>query len=309
MKVYKSYGGTFNRSYSKADDKHHRSKELAAIIKQIIDQNSQLRDEIVFIKLATNVIESDELLQNFVENTRALKNSGVNVIILHDYAGLISSTLDLFGIDHDFVNKMQFGDPKTSQIIEMVISGYINKRIVSALCSAGCNAIGISGKDGGLIEARRSLMPQTAGNESCIEFGFVGYPVGINTEILQKFIESNVIPVISPIALGINGSTYLLDVYLTSAMIASDINAKHLVFMTELGGVSINDEVVPMCTVQKLKQVLKSGELSYEYNKILNAAQKALHEGTEVVYIADSEIINCILLTMFTNSSSTKIVQ
>ncbi len=278
----------------------------ANLIKNIINRNSDLKNEIIVIKLPAEIIENDELLSNFVDNIKVISDSGAGTIIVHDYTSLVSSTLSLFNIDQKIINDLQVADHKTSQIIEMVISGYINKKIVSFLCNAGCKAIGISGKDGCLIESRKSFIAQKSSDE-LINVGFIGEPISINCEILSNFLDSDMITVISPVSFGLNRATHILDADVTAAAIASEMMAKHLIFLTKLGNVTVEGESLKICSLLKFRKLHQQNLINSEYSKIIQATKKALENNTKFVYVSDANLHDAMLLTIFANQGSTKI--
>jgi acetylglutamate kinase len=278
----------------------------ASLIKDIIHRNSDLKNEVVVIKLPADIIENDELLSNFVENIKVITDSGAGVIIVHDYTKLVESTLKLFNIDPKFINDFHVADHKTSQIIEMVLSGYINKRIVSFLCNVGCKTVGISGKDCCLIESRKSLVAQKSGND-IINVGFIGEPIAVNCQILLNFLETDIVTVISPVSSGLNRATHLLDADFTAAAIAAELAAKHLIFLTNLGDLLIEGQSLKTCNLHKLKTLHQQSIIKPEYERIIQATGKALENSTQFVYISNATYLDAILLTIFANQNSTKI--
>jgi acetylglutamate kinase len=279
----------------------------ANLIKNIIHRNSDLKDEVIVIKLAAEIVENDDLLANFVENIKVISDSGAGTIIIHDYTKLVSSTLKLFNIDPKTINELQVSDHKTSQIIEMVSSGYVNKRIVSFLCNVGCKAIGISGKDGYLIESRKSFIAQKTCDD-LINVGFMAEPIAVNCEILNNFLDADIVTVISPISFGLNKATHLLDADVTASAIASELAARHLIFLTNLGSLSVAGDNLKICTLQQLRKLHQQNAIKSEYAKIVQATKKALENNTKFVYISNAEIYDATLLTIFANQYSTKIM-
>jgi acetylglutamate kinase len=307
--VYKNYE-TIHKEPSQnnfAENKNFTADLDANLIKSIIHRNSDLKDEVIVIKLPAEIIENDFLLSNFVENIKVIADSGAGTIIVHDYTKLVSSTLKLFNIDQKTINDLQVADHKTSPIIEMVLSGYINKRIVSFLCNAGCKAVGISGKDGYLIESRKSFVAQKSCDD-LIDIGFIGEPIAVNCEILSNFLDSDIVTVISPVSFGLNRATHILDPDVTAASIAAEIMAKHLIFLTSLGSLSVEGEILKTCTLQKFRKLHQQNIIKSEYSKLIQATRKALENNTKFVYISDAQLCDATLLTIFANQCSTKIV-
>jgi acetylglutamate kinase len=306
--VQKNYEDIYKKALAlNADDsKNCQMSVEASLIKDIIHRNSDLKNEVIVIKLPAEIIENDELLSNFVENIKVITDSGAGTIIVHDYTKLVESTLNLFNIDPKFIDDFHVADHKTSQIIEMVLSGYINKRIVSFLCNVGCKTVGISGKDGYLIESRKSLIAQKSCND-IINVGFIGEPIAVNCEILLNFLEADIVTVISPVSFGLNRATHILDADFTAAAIAAELAAKHLIFLTNLGDLSIEGQSLKICSLQKLKRLHQQSIIKPEYARIIQATRKALEHSTKFVYISNSTCLDATLLTIFANQNSTKI--
>ena len=269
----------------------------SSLIKNIITRASEIRDQVLVIKLAPVVIQCDELLANFIDNIRMLNICGAKIIIVHDYTNLVADTLKLFGLDDQFINNLQISNYQRDQIIEMVLSGHINKLIASKLCDHGCSAIGISGKDGNLMQAKKSkLFYKRASEQDIIDIDFISEPIMINTEILLNFEDINIIPVISPIANDENGRTHLLDANLTASMIASSLGADHLILPKDDGLLGNQNLIIQ--EAQILKQILQVN--NNNVCTLLKSAIYALENNTNHVHLIDVSIHDAVLSSMFT---------
>jgi len=305
--VYKNYKIISSIPSRKEETPNRSSVFESGLIREIINKNSDLKDEILVIKLPAEIIEDDALLANFVDNIKVIADSGAGIILVHDYTNLVSSTLSLFNISQKNISEFRGSDHKTTQIIEMVLSGYVNKKIVSFLCSNNCKAIGISGKDGYLIESRRSVIAQKSCDD-VIDFGFIGEPISVNAEILLNFLDNNIITVVSPVSFGLNKVTHILDADLTAATIAGELSARHLIFLTSLGKLSVSGEGLKICTLSKLHRLHQQNAINKEYDKIIQASRKALENNTKYIHISPSKEYDSTLLTIFTDSHSTKVI-
>lgn len=278
------------------------SSKKATIISDVLMRSKDLESEVIVIKLSSTIIENDELLKNAVNSISILSLTGANIIILHDYSQIIDDTLKLFGIDSSIFSGSRITDSKTSEIIEMVLSGHINKKIVSALCTSGCNAIGVSGKDGNMIEAKKRLRKSNKNDSDILELGFVGEPSLINPEVLIGLTDAGFIPVISPVAFGPKNATFLLEVNLAVSIIACVTTAKHLIFMeddesfTNMGEIEFSE----FCNQLRFS----SSDLANQYIEIIGSA---LQNHTEYVHILNARESDSILSGIFSNKDSTKI--
>lgn len=280
------------------------------LIKNIINTNVKLSNAVVVVKLPSRIIEDEALLNNFVENVHALDGGGANIVIIHDYRRMIDTTLDLLCIDRKITNNlMMAADSRTGHIIEMVISGHINKRIVSKLCQIGCTSIGISGKDANLIQAKKiSILRKNPAHEAIIDFGFIGEPVSINFEILFSLLNSKIIPVISPIALDINGASYLLDIDITAAAVACALDAKYLVLIDE-EGVKVDKQTLQECSLSQLRKLYNENLLPRHLNSTINAVHLAMDSNITEIRLGDAALRDILLLSIFTNYASTRIIK
>lgn len=280
-----------------------RTSEQAGLISEVLQRSSDLESETIVIKLPACVIEDAALLQGAVDNIAMLKMTGANIIVVHDHTNLVNETLELFGIDKKIHSSLTITDHKTSQIVEMVLSGHINKKIVSQICATGCQAIGISGKDGDLIEAKKQGKRKHTG-EGVLEFGFIGEPATINPEILMSLADSGFITVISPVAFGQGGETYLLDADITSSIVASVTAARHLVLLTEMESeLAEPGEYL----FSELKKIFAVASPSDEAKRYLEATLSALENTTENVHLIDARLKDAILLSIFSDEGGIRV--
>lgn len=266
------------------------------LIKDIVKKSNEVRDQTIVIKLSSIIIDNDVLLTNFAENIHLLHLSGAKVFIVHDHANLVGETLKLLGFDEKFIDSIKVVDHKSSQIIEMVLSGYINKLIVSKLCSAGCYAVGISGKDANLIQAKKSKILHKVTKElDVIDVGFTSEPIMINPEILLNFEDTNIIPVISPVASDAKGRTHLLDVNLTASIISSSLDADHLILMND----EIGAEYHRIQDISALQLAMDKFTFNAKTLSLIEAATSAIENTANTVHFIDPNISDSVLLSIF----------
>ncbi|WP_316354409.1 amino acid kinase family protein [Candidatus Trichorickettsia mobilis] len=295
--------------WNASDHKQKKAKNIANfttsdMIKDIILRSSEIKDQVIVIKLPSIIITNDLLLTNFVENIRLINLCNARICIVHDHADLIGNTLKNCEFDEKFINSLKIIDHKSAQIIEMVLSGYINKLIVSKLCKVGCHAIGISGKDCNFIQARKSrfIYKQPASNNDIINIEFIGEPVTINPELLLSFEDRDIIPVISPIANDQNGCTTLLDVNLTAAAIAATLNADHLIL--PLTTTILGDKNLKVKDTQVLQNILLDDTHELEIRNLLQTAINALNDNIYCVHLIDAVLPDSIILSLLMDADS-----
>jgi acetylglutamate kinase len=273
-----------------------------AIIKNIIKCSSELKNQAIVLKLPATIIIDDKLFTAFIESVRLLEMCGAKIYIVHDHIDLRSSSL-ISQIDENFsqkISKISDYSSLNNPIIMEILSSYVNKLIVTKLSSVGCYAVGISGKDANLLQAKKSkLSHRKIVNHDVINIGFLSEPIIINPEILLNFEDNNIIPVIAPFASDDQEKTHLLNVNLTVATIASALSAEHLIFPYEILQVS---ETFPynikIRDINLLKSMLDDSNNFIE-EELIKIAVNALENNNGYVHFVNSEVPNSILSTMF----------
>ena len=263
----------------------------AQLIKKIIERSNLIKHMSVVIRLSSVIIENKILLSNFAENLEILVDNGLNLIVIHEYGNLLTKQLKLLGID-DKKYSPHFGDDKLSGLFEMVISGHINKRIVSKLCSLGVMAIGLSGKDGNLLVAKKSN--HIAINDSWL---YASEPLLVNPEILLAIEDTKIVPIISPVACTDKGKTAILDTDITSAMAATAVNANKLIIMCE-NDFLINN-VVTLSSVAELNGLLKNTIEVAATDSLVKASRYALLNSDITVQFVNSRKSDALLFAIF----------
>lgn len=280
------------------------SKSPIDIIKGVIRRSSEIENQTIVIKLPSIIIENDNLLTNFAENIQLINTCGAKVFIVHDYTNLVSGTLKLFGFDEKFINDIKVSDHRNAHIVEMVLSGYINKLITSKLCNIGCNAVGISCKDANLIQAKKSkLLYKASDNLNIVDVGFISEPIMVNPELLLNFEDGNIIPVISPVASDENGMTHLLDVDLTASIICSSLDADHLILPCE--NYIFGSKELKINNVQDLQELMRKSSFinNPKVSSLIQGALSAIENGDNYVHFIDAKILDSLLLSLFTESA------
>ncbi len=256
------------------------------------------------IKYGGHAMGDEELSQNFARDVALLKQVGINPVIVHGGGPQIGAMLERLKIKSSFVDGLRVTDKETVEIAEMVLSGSLNKKIVTSINTAGGMAIGLSGKDGNLIEAQKLTRTQRdpdSNIERILDLGFVGEPSHINPEILESFEENDVIPVIAPIGIGRNGHTYNINADTVAGYIAAAVGATKLIMMTDVEGVLDKDKkLLNRLSPNKVKELKKDGTIEGGMIPKLETCLFALENGVEAATILDGRIPHVILLETFT---------
>lgn len=264
----------------------------------------EFADETFVIKYGGHVMGDPTLARQFAEDIVLLKQVGINPIVVHGGGPQIGRMLERLKIQSSFIDGLRVTDAATVEIVEMVLSGSINKQIVAEINAAGGMAVGISGKDGGLIEARklrRTVRDPDSNIEKILDLGFVGEPTRINPTLLQEFSESNIIPVIAPIGLGANGETFNINADTAAGAIAAAIGAAKLMILTDVSGVlNKNKELISELSFSEVRKLIKEQVITGGMIPKVETCLHALENDCEAAHILDGRLPHVLLLETFT---------
>jgi len=245
----------------------------------------------------------EALFKAFAQDIVYLKQSGINPIVVHGGGPQIGSMLSKLAIKSDFINGLRVTDKPTVEVVEMVLSGKINKEIVSAINQQGGKAVGISGKDANLMVAKKiTQMPDPQSNEMKeIDIGYVGDPVEVNPHIVEVISKSDLIPVIAPVAIGRGGETLNVNADTFASALAARMQAKRLLLLTDVTGVlDENKQLIPSLSIEDARAMIKSGAISGGMIPKIEGCIEVVEAGVEGVVIIDGRVPHCVLLELFT---------
>ena len=248
------------------------------------------------IKYGGHAMGNVALAEKFANDVVLLKQVGINPVVVHGGGPQIAKMLERLSIKSSFVDGLRVTDEAAIEVVEMVLSGTINKGIVSTINAAGGTAVGLSGKDGKLLEARRMTQPGSEG-----DLGFVGEPTQVNIGVLQSFKESNIIPVIAPIGAGPNGETYNINADTAAGAIASAMSAAKLIMLTDVAGVLNREgELISSLNMAQIRDLLAGGAVKGGMIPKLKTCLAALQDKIDAAHILDGRIPHSLLLEIFT---------
>lgn len=287
--------------------------EKAQTLAEALPYMREFAGETFVIKFGGSAMGNQELAESFARDIVLLKQVGVNPVVVHGGGPQIGAMLEKLKIKSQFVDGLRVTDQETVEIVEMVLSGTINKKIVSDICSAGGAAVGLSGKDGFLIEARkmrRTLRDQDSNIEKILDLGFVGEPTIINPEILLTLDESDIIPVIAPIGIGESGETYNINADSAAGAIASALAASKLIMLTDVPGLLAKDgELLSDIGTTDAKNLIKDGTISGGMIPKIETCIEAVEHHTEAAHILDGRVPHVLLLEIFTEHGTGTMIQ
>ncbi len=257
------------------------------------------------IKYGGSAMGDAELAGVFASDIALMKQVGIHPVVVHGGGPQIGQMLERLKIKSEFIDGLRVTDAATVEVVEMVLSGTINKQIVSAINAAGGTAIGMSGKDGNLIRAKRLSRTQRDENsniERVLDLGFVGEPETIDPQPLIALKQSGMIPVIAPIGIGANGETYNINADTVAGAVAAALGAARLLLLTDVVGVlDKQGELIPELTVERIRALRQDGTISGGMIPKLETCVTAVENGVEAAVILDGRVPHSLLLEIFTD--------
>jgi acetylglutamate kinase len=256
----------------------------------------------IVIKFGGHAMGDDEAMNSFARDVVLMKQCNVNPVVVHGGGPMINDMLKRLDIRSEFVDGKRVSDAATVEVVEMVLSGRINKRIVQAINGQGGKAIGLSGKDANLMICEKDLKVEVRdGREVTIDLGFVGRPVEVNPEILRSFLGSDFIPVVAPIGTGRQGETFNVNGDTAAGAIAAGMKADRLLLLTDVAGVKGADgELVTNLSAAQVQEMTRAGVIAGGMIPKTQTALDALAGGVRAVVILDGRAPHAVLLELFT---------
>ncbi|MEQ1640012.1 MAG: acetylglutamate kinase [Novosphingobium sp.] len=256
------------------------------------------------VKYGGHAMGDPELARDFAEDVVLLKAVGINPVVVHGGGPQIGAMLKKLGVESRFVDGLRVTDKATAEIAEMVLCGSINKELVGWIAGAGGKALGISGKDGGLVTAqkvRRTAKDPDSNIEQAIDLGFVGEPVSIDTAIIETASASGMIPVIAPIAPGLDGETYNINADTMAGAIAAALGAARLFLLTDVAGVLDKDkQLLTDLTPADIQRLQADGTIQGGMIPKLETCIHAVEAGCEAAVVLDGRVPHAMLIEVFT---------
>jgi acetylglutamate kinase len=242
---------------------------------------------------------------SFARDVVLLKQVGIHPIVVHGGGPQIGQMLERLGIASRFVDGLRVTDRETMEVVEMVLAGTINKGLVAAINAEGGCAIGLTGKDGGLIAARKLVLSRVeAGIRSEIDLGFVGEPERVAGGVLETFMRSDIIPIIAPIGVGGAGETYNINADTVAGAVAAAVGATRLLLLTDVAGVLDADQrPISEMTAAEARRLIDEGVISGGMIPKVETCLAAVEGGVEAAVILDGRVPHAILLELFTDTS------
>ena len=274
--------------------------DTARTLSQALPFMQRYDNAIIVIKLGGHAMGSDEAMQTFARDVVLMRQVGINPVIINGGGPMINQMLEKLNIKSKFVDGKRVTDEATMEIVEMVLSGNVNKRIVQAINDQGGSAVGLSGKDANLILCEQADS----------QLGLVGNPTKIDPMVLQTLFSNDMIPVIAPLGAGQNGETYNINGDTVAGAIAAALTADRLLLLTDVEGVKNSEgEVIAELSTDQIKELIESGTIAGGMIPKTQTALSAIEGGVLAVVILDGRAPNACLLELFTKKGAGTIIR
>ncbi len=284
----------------KTQDMNRDWPATARTLSQALPYLQRYEGATVVIKLGGNAMGSDEAMENFARDVVLMQQVGVNPVIVHGGGPMINAMLDKLDIQSEFVAGKRVTDQATVEVVEMVLSGQVNKRLVQAINSQGGRAVGLSGKDANLM-----ICDQTHP-----DLGFVGTPADMDPKVLRDLGASGLIPVIAPLGAGRNGETFNVNGDTAAGAIAGALQADRLLLLTDVSGVKGGDgKVLTELNAGQIRDMIADGTIAGGMIPKTETALDALDQGVRAVVILDGRVPNACLLELYTEHGAGSLIR
>ena len=273
-----------------------------SILSQALPFMQKYAGKNVTIKFGGSAMGREKLSSSFAKNIVLLKQVGINPIVVHGGGPRIGKMLERLKVKSSFIDGLRVTDKETMDIVEMVLSGSINKEIVMEINKEGGRAIGLSGKDALLTETKKFKKKKSSGEvEKFLDLGFVGLPNKINTDFLKWCIQSDFIPVISPIGYGKNYETFNINADTMAGAVSASVLSERLILLTDVKGVlDKNGNLITQIKLNEIKNLIKNGTISGGMIPKVETCVDAVKNGVKAAVILDGKLEHSILLEIFT---------
>jgi acetylglutamate kinase len=279
--------------------------DQARILSEALPHMQRYDEEIVVVKYGGHAMGDESTARNFARDIVLLEQTAINPVVVHGGGPQIGEMLKRLGIKSEFAAGLRVTDAATIEIVEMVLAGSINKQIVGFINEAGGKAVGLCGKDGNMVRARkvsRSIVDPGSRIEQIVDLGFVGEPETVDTAVLDQLLGRELIPVLAPVCAGTQGGTYNVNADTFAGAIAGALKAKRLLLLTDVPGVlDKSKSLISQMTVQDARKLIADGTISGGMIPKVETCIYALDQGVEGVVILDGQVPHAVLLELLTD--------
>ena len=292
-----------------------KAEDKATILVEALPYIQEFYGKTIVVKYGGNAMINEELKEKVMQDIALMKYVGIRPVVVHGGGPEITGFLKKVGKESSFVSGLRVTDEETVEIAEMVLDGKINSEIVTLLNRRGVRAVGLSGKDAGLIQARKKLATVYEGEDKKkVDIGYVGTVEHVDISILNDLLDQGYVPIIAPIGVGEHGESYNINADYVAAEIAGALQAEKLLLLTDIEGIykdfEDKESFISTMTLAEAKDYIKSGIISGGMIPKTEACLKALENGAKKTHIIDGRLPHSIILELFTSKGiGTQVVQ
>ena len=279
-------------------------RDKAEILAQALPYIRKFHGKTMVIKYGGNAMTDPALQADFAEDVVLLKLVGMNPVVVHGGGPQIETALNRLGKKGEFIQGMRVTDAETMAVVEMVLVGHVNKEVVGYLNQHGGKAIGLCGKDGTLLLAKKLLQEvvNEAGHCEQIDIGYVGDVVKVNTDLISVFEKGGYLPVIAPVGVGPDGESYNINADVVAGRVAAALNAEKLILLTDTPGVLDADKkLIPNISVAEMHRLIAEEAITGGMIPKVACCADALQDGVKKAHIIDGRVEHAVLLEIFTD--------
>jgi acetylglutamate kinase len=277
------------------------ANERAQILAEALPYIRRFKNKTIVVKYGGNAMVDDELKNGFARDVVLMKLVGMNPVVVHGGGPQIGQLLERMGKESKFVDGMRVTDAETMDVVEMVLGGLVNKEIVSMINHHGGKAVGLTGKDGGLIRAKKMLLKKASGDDS-VDIGHVGEVESIDPEVVAVLDTKNFIPVVAPIGVGKEGEAYNINADIVAGKLAVTLAAEKLILMTNTPGVLDKQEnLLTGLSANAVDGLIADGTISGGMLPKVNCALDAVKSGVHSAHIIDGRVPHALILEILTD--------
>ena len=281
------------------------ASNIANVLSEALPYLQRLNNKTIVIKFGGNAMIDEKLKNSFARDIVLLKQVGVNPVVVHGGGPQIGKLLEKIGKESTFIDGMRVTDSETMDVVEMVLGGLVNKSIVNLINHNGGQAVGLTGKDGGMIRAKKMAMTRDSAElkaPEIIDLGHVGEVTAIDPSIVDVLDEGNFIPVIAPIGVGADSASYNINADLVAGKMASVLGAEKLLVLTNTAGIlDKQGSVLTGLDGNKIKELITDGTIAGGMLPKVACALDAVHSGVKTSHIIDGRVAHAVLLELLTD--------
>ena len=278
------------------------AKNIAEVLTESLPYIQKFTGRTVVVKYGGNAMADEKLKQSFARDIVLMKLVGINPIVVHGGGPQIANVLDQLNIESNFVNGLRVTDSKTMDVVEMVLGGLVNKEIVGLLNKNHGKAVGVTGKDGNLIKAKKLRIRPNEADEEVVDIGQVGKVVSIDTKVLEVMKDSDFIPVIAPIGTDEKGASYNINADSVAGEIAKVLCAEKLILLTNVAGVQgRKGTILTGLSIKQVAKLIADKTIRGGMLPKIECALEAVKGGVHSAHIIDGRVEHAVLLEIFTD--------